>query len=476
MSPPKVASKRQSTDAAPSLNKRPCHESACAEHLSDKHQRQDIDGDSNPGSNVEPHLDNREDPGGIDDIPTNQNQELDPDTSPSPSAPAATSSSLFSPPATLRKLSSTNMGQASTSLGSWPTPAPSPAESLRPNQCVSSDAINTILTTFNPDPSTIHVLDSVYVDTSDPQRNFAKLFTQPPNTSLLIVPLRHKTVKPNHWTLGLVDLTNTHIEHYDPLQMEAVADLAADALRNLMAADPRTGWTISRPVSDPVIFGRGRIADTALQQHAHKQDGTADCGVHILAYALYAMLHRPQPDRLHIPAWRAFFATSIDNEELTIHHESSHLAPPPATDFDSLPLAQIKDHLQNMSFTQAWCAELTVQIELVQLVMTSHQRLAADLSRLDEDLKHFGFKDQFKKHTKIYQDIVEKERSLQLQRAHLTTALHNTAPSTTTLQALAKCLEGSCHVLGGYVQENKDIRTRVKNHMSQIESLLAGFA
>ena len=123
-------------------------------------------------------------------------------------------------------------------------------ETLRPGEQVHSSVIDEVLRLFHPDPSTVHVLSCLYVDTSHPQRNLSKRFFMPPQTSLLVVPLHHSTLEPNHWTVAIVDLDTKHVKHYDPLGMTSLQKNTGDALLNLLhAQSSKDSWKLSHSVS-----------------------------------------------------------------------------------------------------------------------------------------------------------------------------------------------------------------------------------
>lgn len=368
------------------------------------------------------------------------------------------------------------MGQALTSFS-----LQSPAESLRPGNPVSSDVINRIFKTLNPDPSTIHVLDCLCVDTSAPRNNLKKSFSLPPNTRLLVIPLHHKNVE--HWTLGLADLKAARIEHYDSLELETVAHVAAEALLDLMAAQGRADCTLTYAVSRHVMSVHGQTANGVLKHLPQKQTGTSDCGVYILAYALHVMLRLPQPDRLHVPAWRAFFAASIDGAELKAHHR----LPRPAhsitdanlltsaqlvADASSLTLAQAAQCIQTRSIRQDWHAQVEHQMQLVNAILTTHQGLAAELPNLERRLKVFDCKDDFKETPQTYQHMVDQQRILGLRQSRVEVALRKIAVYSPSLEALPQHLATILKGLELNTVYHNAVFAEVKNLISQFSPLL----
>ena len=126
-------------------------------------------------------------------------------------------------------------------------------ETLRSGEQVHSSVIDEVLRLYHPDPSTVHVLSCLYVDTSHPQRNLSKHFFMPSQTRLLVVPLHHSTLKPNHWTVATVNLGTKHVEHYDPLGITSLQRNTEAALLNLLYAQfSIDSWNLSHSVSADV--------------------------------------------------------------------------------------------------------------------------------------------------------------------------------------------------------------------------------
>ncbi|KAL9628668.1 MAG: hypothetical protein Q9164_007182 [Protoblastenia rupestris] len=164
-------------------------------------------------------------------------------------------------------------------------------KSLSQGQWVSSTALELVLKACLCDG--VRVLDSSYISTKEP----ALILRRPKlrltgSETLVIIPLNHSNT---HWTLIVIDLVSSHVEHYDSLKSDTYAlevkQVTKEFLLFLAQHDPRydhNNW---------------KFANSGC----HVQKNSYDCGIYVLIAALSRLAKLPLPTAIDCNLWRRAF-------------------------------------------------------------------------------------------------------------------------------------------------------------------------
>ena len=236
---------------------------------------------------------------------------------------------------------------------------------LLPRQKLSSTVIQETLVLCAP--ADCHVIDPLYFNSKFSDRlGLARQLAEP--ITRIVLPLHDSNLM--HWTLAVLHLEDSSIFNYDSLAGDQVDSTLAHRLQKFA----------------------GGLADTQQQQwtvhlaQCPDQSNGVDCGVHVIANALFIMMSIDLPPAHDCDAWRLIYRALLGESVNDIPLDMLEHFRSPESSGSADEVVGVKPHQLSSPGESALATSLRKTVQLNQSNLAEAQAQQLKLQTLDDSV------------------------------------------------------------------------------------------